>query len=168
MVQFTITIKQFGHQGEKTGWTYIEIPAHIAQKLNPGVKKGYRVKGKLDNYKIKAVSLIPMGGGVFIIPINATMRKATGKRKGAMLKVTLEVDKEPYKLNSELLDCLTDEPAAKKHFDSLPGSHRNYFSKWIDSAKTVQTKTKRIAMAVNALAKKWGYPEMIRNNRKEN
>jgi hypothetical protein len=26
MVQFTTTIKQFGKQGEKTGWTYIEIP----------------------------------------------------------------------------------------------------------------------------------------------
>jgi uncharacterized protein YdeI (YjbR/CyaY-like superfamily) len=108
-----------------------------------------------------------MGGGAFIIPMNAAMRKATGKRKGAMLKVTLEIDKEPYKLNAEFLDCLNDEPAAKKHFDSLPGSHRNYFSKWIDSAKTEQTKTKRIAMAVNALAKKWGYPEMIRNSRKE-
>jgi hypothetical protein len=49
----------------------------------------------------------------------------------------------------------------------LPGSHRNYFSKWIDSAKTDATKTKRIAMAVNALSKKWGYPEMMRNSRKE-
>jgi hypothetical protein len=41
MVQFTTTIKQFGKQGEKTGWTYIEIPADIAEKLIPGNKKGF-------------------------------------------------------------------------------------------------------------------------------
>ena len=167
MLQFTVNIKQFGQQGEKTGWTYIEIPADLANVLNPGVKKGYRVKGKLDNFKIKGVSLLPMGGGSFIIPFNAAMRKATGKRKGAMLKVTLEVDKEPFRLNADFLACLADDPVAKEYFESLPGSHRNYFSKWIDSAKTEPTKTKRITMAVNALSKKWGFPQMLRNSRKD-
>ncbi len=167
MVEFSVTIKQFGQQGEKTGWTYIEIPADIADKLNPGVKKSYRVKGKLDNYSIKGVSLMPMGGGAFIIPMNAAMRKGTGKRKGATLKVKLEPDKEPLKLNADFLACLADDPVAKNFFNSLPGSHRNYFSKWIDSAKTDPTRTRRIAMAVNALSKKWGFPEMLRYGKKE-
>ena len=60
------------------------------------------------------------------------------------------------------MECLADEPAASAFFQSLAGSHQRYFSKWIDSAKTEPTRTKRIALAVNALAKKWGYPEMIR------
>lgn len=167
MIQFTTSIKKFDRQGEKTGWTYIEIPAGIADELNPGIKKSYRVKGKLDNYRIKGVSLLPMGGGAFIIPLNATMRKGTGKRNGAMLKVSLEVDKEPLKLNTEFMDCLADDLPAKKHFESLPKSHQNYFSKWIESAKTEPTKIKRIAMAVNALSKKWGFPEMLRNSRKD-
>nr|MBP8244154.1 YdeI/OmpD-associated family protein [Chitinophagaceae bacterium] len=51
---------------------------------------------------------------------------------------------------------------AKAFFESLTGSHQRYFSKWIDSAKTEPTRVKRITMAVNALAKKWGYGEMIR------
>ncbi|HQV55523.1 MAG TPA: YdeI/OmpD-associated family protein, partial [Chitinophagaceae bacterium] len=46
------------------------------------------------------------------------------------------------------------------------GSHQKYFSKWIDAAKTEPTKVKRITMAVNALAKKVGYPEMIRAAKK--
>lgn len=166
MVQYTITIKQFGQKGEKTGWTYIEVPAGIADELNPGVKKSYRVKGKLDNFKINGVSLIPMGGGSFIIPMNATFRKGTGKKKGAMLDVKLEIDKEPLKLNIDFITCLNDDPPAKKYFDSLPKSHQNYFSKWIDAAKTEPTKVKRIAMAVNALSKSWGYPEMMRNSAK--
>ncbi len=45
MLKFTTTIKKFDKQGEKTGWTYIEIPAAIAQQLNPENRKSFRVKG---------------------------------------------------------------------------------------------------------------------------
>ena len=167
MVQFTATIKQFGKQGEKTGWTYIEIPAGIADELSPGNKKGFRVKGKLDNYPIKRIALLPMGGGIFIMPLNAAMRKGTGKRKGAMLKVQLLVDETPFQPNKDFMACLDDDPEAKKFFNTLTKSHRDYFSKWIDAAKTEQTITKRIALAVNALSRKMGFPEMLRSQRKD-
>ena len=167
MVQFTTTIKQFDQQGEKTGWTYIEVPSDIAEKLIPGNKKGFRVKGKLDNFPIKGIALLPMGGGNFILTLNADLRRGIHKKKGAMLNVKLQVDSEGYKLNEDFIACLNDDPIAKKHFDTLSRSHRNYFSKWIDSAKTERTKIKRIAMAVNALSKKWGYPEMMRNSKKD-
>jgi hypothetical protein len=167
MIVFTTAIKQFGQQGEKTGWTYIEIPADIADELIPGNKRAFRVKGKLDNYPIKRIALMPMGGGSFIMPLNITMRKGIGKKKGAMLKVQLQVDESAFQFNKDFMACLNDDPPAKKFFSSLPKSHQEYFSKWIDSAKTEPTKTKRIALAVNALSKKWGYPEMLRNSRKD-
>lgn len=167
MIQFTTTIKQFDKQGEKTGWTYIDIPSDIAQKLMPGNRKGFYVKGKLDSFSIKGNALLPMGNGNFILTLNADIRKGIRKKKGAMLKVSLQLDREGYKLNEDFMACLNDDPPARTFFDTLTGSHRNYFSKWIDSAKTEPTKTKRIAMAVNALSKKWGFPEMLRNGRKE-
>lgn len=162
MIEFTTTLHQFEEKGEKTGWTYISIPADLAQKLKPGNKKSFRVSGKLDSFSIKQVALIPMGGGSFIMAINADMRRGIGKRKGAMVTVKLTADKTQYQLNKDFMDCLNDEPAAMSFFKTLAGSHQRYFSKWIDSAKTDQTKTKRIAMAVTALAKKLGYGEMIR------
>ena len=164
VVCFTATLHKFEKQGEKTGWTYIEIPAEIVQKIKPGNKKEFKVKGKLDNYTISRVSLLPMGGGPFIMPVNATMRKAIGKRHGAMIKVQLEADDSAFVFNADFMECLDYEPEAKKFFQSLTGSHQRYFSKWIDSAKTEPTKTKRIAMAVNALAKKWDYGKMIRTS----
>lgn len=100
--------------------------------------------------------------------INATMRKTIGKRHGAMLKVQLEADDSPFVFNADFMDCLDDEPKAKVFFQTLPGSHQRYFSKWIDDAKTEPTKTKRIAMAVTALSKELGYPEMIRSQQKKN
>ena len=39
MVEFTATLEKFGKKGEKTGWTYIEIPADVAQEIKPGNKK---------------------------------------------------------------------------------------------------------------------------------
>ena len=161
-VKFIATIKKFDKQGEKTGWTYFEIPADIAEKIKPGNKKSFRVKGKLDDCKISGIAILPMGGGAFIMPLNAAMRKGIHKRHGAMLTVKLEEDKNPFQFNKDFLDCLVDEPVARSFFETLPGSHQRYFSKWIDDAKTEPTRTKRIAMAVNALAKKWGYAEMLR------
>lgn len=162
MVQFTATIHKYEAKGEKTGWTYFELSAGIIQELKPGNKKEFKVKGKLDNLVIKRVSVLPIGGGIFIMPLNAAMRKSLGKRHGAMLKVQLTEDKSVFVFNSDFMDCLDDDPAAKNFFQTLAGSHQRYFSKWIDSAKTEPTKTKRIAMAINALARKWGYSEMIR------
>lgn len=162
MVTFTTTIHRFDKQGEKTGWTYIEVPTELAQQLKPGNRKEFKVKGRLDAHPIKRLSVFPMGGGRFILVLNATLRKAIGKKQGAMLKVQLTEDKSEFVFNKDFMDCLNDEPSAKIFFESLTGSHQRYFSKWIDDAKTEPTKTKRIAMAVNALAKKWGYSEMIR------
>ena len=167
MIDFTATLNQFADQGEKTGWTYIEIPADLAQQLKPGTRKSFRVKGKLDNYKISGVALLPMGNGSFIMAINATIRKGIGKKKGAMVKVKLEVDKKEFQFNKDFMECLADEPAAAEFFQTLAGSHQRYFSKWIDDAKTVETKTKRIAWAVTALSKKQDFPEMLRSHQKK-
>jgi hypothetical protein len=165
MVQFTATIKQFGQMGEKTGWSYIEIPQDIAEQLKPGNKKSFTVKGKLDNYSFNAVALLPMGSGSFIMALKAEVRKKIGKRKGAMLKVQMEEDKKGYELNKEMRDCLNDEPRASVAFQKMPRSHQNYFSKWVESAKTEPTKAKRIAMVITAMLKGQNYAEMIRENK---
>lgn len=166
MHQYTTTILKFSKQGEKTGWTYIEIPADVAQAIFPGNKKSFRVKGKLDDYKFSGVSLLPMGEGNFIMPLKADVRKKIGKREGAMLKVELQHDKSEYSMNADFMECLNDDPEAKKFFDKFPGSHQRYFSKWIDDAKSIETKAKRIATAVNALARGMNYTEMIRAQKK--
>lgn len=162
MVRFTAVIHRFEKMGEKTGWTYIDIPPDLAQELKPGNKKEFKVKGKLDKHPLQRVSLLPMGGGRFILVLNAAIRKGIGKKQGALVSVQLVEDKSEFVFNKDFIDCLRDDPAAQQFFATLTGSHQRYFSKWIDEAKTEPTRVKRIAMAVNAMAKKMGYPEMIR------
>ncbi|MBN9295892.1 MAG: DUF1905 domain-containing protein [Filimonas sp.] len=167
MVKFTTIIQQFAKQGEKTGWTYIDIPQEIAEKIAPGNKKSIRVKGKLDSYSFEGISLLPMGGGDFILTLNGDVRKHIKKRKGDSIKVQLEIDPTAYELNNEFIECLKEEPEAYKFFNSLNKSRQGYFSKWIDSAKTEETKAKRIAQAINGLMKHMDYGAMIRSVQEE-
>ena len=122
MVQFTAQIQQFAEKGEKTGWSYVFIPPHIAEKLKPGTKKSFRVKGKLDAHPIAQQALLPMGDGGFILPLKSSLRKIICKNKGASVKLRLEEDNKPLEVSSELMLCLEDSPKAEKKFKSLPRS----------------------------------------------
>ncbi|MBK9270731.1 MAG: DUF1905 domain-containing protein [Saprospiraceae bacterium] len=162
-----VPIQKFQSKGEKTGWTYIEISAEQANQLNPGVKTSYQVKGQLDNIFISGVSMLPMGDGYFIIPLNADLRRKLRKKSGDQISIHLSLDQQGYQLNPDFLEYLETEQKAFKYFNQLPNSHQKYFSKWIDSAKSPSTRANRIAEAVSALNKHWGYAEMIRNRSKE-
>ena len=168
MIAFNTIILQFEQQGEKTGWNYIELPADLAQQLKPGNKRSFRVKGMLDAVAISGMAAMPMGEGAFILALNVDVRRAIHKNAGAMLSVKLEEDKE-YKvmMPEDLQECFDFEPDALTQFNTLAKSHRDYFIKWIDSAKTQSTREKRIVNTINAMLRKWDYGTMIREMRKE-
>lgn len=167
MITFTATIEKFDQKGEKSGWSYIRVPESVALQLQSTNRKGFRVKGRLDEYSIAGISLLPMGEGEFILPLNGTIRKHIGKGEGATLTVYIAVDQTPLVPPAELLDCLADEPDALQHFNSLTKGHQNYFIKHIEAAKTVETRAKRIALAVTALSRKMDFGEMIRSAKKD-
>ena len=100
--------------------------------------------------------------------LKADIRKAIHKREGAMLQVRLEVDTE-YKIEmpADLQECFDADPEAFEFFNSLVRSHRDYFVKWIDSAKTEATRIKRIVDTVNAASRRMSYSEMVRALKKE-
>ncbi|HVU96624.1 MAG TPA: YdeI/OmpD-associated family protein [Puia sp.] len=163
MIRFKTKILQFTvRMGEKTGWSYIRIPAKLAQQLKPDNKKSFRVKGKLDDYAIAGMALIPMGEGDFILALKAAIRKAIRKQAGDSLEVQLEIDKKEIVPPKELVECLADEPEAQKVFRALPKSHQNWYGNWVKSAKTEGTRTRRIAHIVDSLLKKMNFPEMMR------
>jgi len=168
MVEFTTMILQFAEQGEKTGWSYIEIPADIAQEMKPGNKKSFRVRGMLDAFPVRGMALMPMGEGNFIMALKAEVRKSIHKNAGAMLHVRLEPDDDfKIEIPADLQECFDFEPEALEFFNTLPKSHREYFIKWIDSAKTRETREKRIVNTINAMLRKWPYNVMLREMRKD-
>lgn len=167
MIAFDVTIELFQDKGEKSGWRYITLSTEQVQAILPNAKKIFQVKGMLDKHAIHGASLLPMGDGTFILPINATMRKAIKKSTGANIKVTLEIDDKPYTLHPDLINLLEEEAEAYNFFKSLAPSHQRYFSKWIDAAKTLTTKVNRLAACINALNQQWDYGTMIRAQKKQ-
>ncbi|MFT4063055.1 MAG: YdeI/OmpD-associated family protein [Edaphocola sp.] len=165
MITFSTTLHQFEEHGDKTGWTYIEIPPDIVQQVFPGNKKSFRVKGKLDNYPLETVAVQPLGNGNFILAVNAAMRKAIGKRSGAAVTLSMERDERKLAIAPELMACLQEDAEALQYFDTLAPSHQRYFSNWVADAKTGPTQTKRIAICLSALSRQLDFGTMIREQK---
>ncbi|ADY51972.1 Domain of unknown function DUF1905 [Pseudopedobacter saltans DSM 12145] len=158
-----VLIEKFKEKGEKTNWSYVFIPAEFANTLKPDNKKSFRIKGSIDNVAIKGIALLPYGNGDFIIPINQKLRKDLGKADGDKVLLMLEEDRE-FKMTipADLMDCLQDEEHLLQNFYAMAKSHQNYFIKWIQEAKTMDTRVKRISQTVTAMDNKWSYSEMTR------
>lgn len=166
MIYHKAEIEKFDAMGEKTGWSYVFIPQAIAQQIKPDEKKSFRVKGRIDQVEVGGVALLPMGEGDFIIPLKADLRKKLKKEEGATVELQLVFDADfKIEMPDDLEICLADEEHLMQQFLSMPKSHQNYFINWLNSAKTEATRTKRIIMIVDAMAKKYDYGQMIRESR---
>ncbi|MFY8129282.1 MAG: YdeI/OmpD-associated family protein [Chitinophagaceae bacterium] len=162
MVKFTTIIKKFAEKGEKTGWTYIEISANIALQLKPNNKKSFRVKGLINNNPIQAIALLPVGEGNFILTLNNDLRKKLTLRSGDEVNLQLELDNSVYELNKDLVECLKDDPTAFNFFYKMPRSHQNYYSKWIEQAKTQNGISNRITKVIVGLNQKLSFADTIK------
>lgn len=166
MVTFKAEIERFNDMGEKTGWTYVFIPFDLANQIKSDCRKSYRVKGRLDQVEIEGMSMVPMGEGNFIIPLNGAMRKKLRKERGAIVEVSLQ-EHADFKIDmpEDLEICLSDEAHLLQSFMKQPKSHRNYFINWLNTAKTEETRTKRIVKIVAAMDKGWDFGTMIREGK---
>jgi hypothetical protein len=167
MIYFKTEIEKYESNGEKTGWSYVHIPQKIADQIKPNSRRGFRVKGFLDELSVNGLSATPVKDDGFIIPLNKNLRKALRKEEGAMIELRLSFDAD-FKIEMpEVLEvCLAQEDGLLEYFLSLPKSHQNYFINWLNTAKTEPTLTKRLVMLVNAMALKQDFGAMIRANKK--
>jgi hypothetical protein len=163
MVFFEAEIEKFAKMGEKTGWTFVYVPAVIADKIKAGCKKSFRVKGKMDAVEIGGLAMTPMGEGNFIIALKASLRKELKKDEGAMLRLELEEDKDfKIEMPDDLELCLSDEPQLLENFLKMPKSHQNYYINWLNTAKTETTRTKRLTQIIVAMDKQLDFGQMMR------
>ncbi len=146
MVDNTFLLERFQAKG---GWTYVIIPGVAPDRSNPfGM---YRVRGSIDDFLISAYHLMPLGNGQLFLPVKAEIRKKIGKKEGDQVHVILYPDNEPVTIPEELLVCLQDDEMAHKIFLSYPEGEKKLFIDWIFSAKTEETKVRRIAKTLNKL-----------------
>lgn len=163
MIHFKAEIEKFDKKGEKTGWTYILVPSVQANQIKANFKKSFRVKGKIDEVQVAGLAMVPMGAGDFIIALKASLRKTLKKDLGNVVELALEEDKDfKIEMPEDLRSCLMDEAYLMEQFLKQAKSHQNYYINWINEAKTIDTRTKRIVLTVQAMEKKQSFSEMIR------
>jgi hypothetical protein len=166
MISFKAEIERFANMGEKTGWSYIFVPAALASDLNPNCRVSYRVQGLMDNVPIKGMAMIPMGEGNFLMALKASLRKQLRKEAGDELQVQLELDTTfKIELPVEMEMCLDEDEQCKANFLKLPKSHQNYYINWYNSAKTEATKIKRLTLIFKAMEDQMSFSEMMRANK---
>ena len=167
MVYLKTEIEKYESNGEKTGWSYVHIPQKIADQIKPNSRRGFRVKGFLDELAVNGLSATPVKDDGFIIPLNKNLRRTLRKEEGAVVELRMEFDADFKIVMPEVLEvCLAQEEGLLEYFLSLPKSHQNYFINWLNTAKTEPTHTKRLVMIVNAMALKQDFGAMIRANKR--
>lgn len=132
--------------GNNTG---IEVPADKLAEL--GSKKTPAVKVDLSGYSYK--STVAVVSGVFMIPLSAAHRKASGLGAGDSVEVVLELDQEPRTVEvPEDLRAALSEAGVKEAFDALSFSRRKEFVRQVEEAKAQATRERRIAKIVAGLS----------------
>ena len=136
----------------KGGWTFTIIPEVQPDKHSPF---GWvKVKGSIDGYEFENYRLQPMGDGYLFFAVKAEIRKAIKKEAGDVVRIILYRDNDPLEIPKELVDCLKDEPNAYENFRQLTEGEQKKFVDWIYSAKTDQTKVKRIVATIDKVVKR--------------
>ena len=134
----------------KGGWTYAAIP-EIVQDRHAWF--GWvKVRGSIDSYELKNYKLMPMGNGKLFLPVKAEIRKKIGKQAGDWVHVVLYADIAPLVMEDDFMICLSEEPAAYQTFLGCSEGEKKELLDWIYSAKTDDTKVRRIAETIDRLS----------------
>jgi hypothetical protein len=143
-VRFRTTIVQSGKS-----ITGIEVPADVVARLGTGKRMPVRVRINGFTYR----GSIAVMGGKFMISLSAENRKNAGVAGGDEVEVDLELDTAPREVTvpADLAAALARDPVAKRVFEALSYSRKQVHTLSVDSAKTDETRARRVAKAIEAL-----------------
>jgi len=132
--------------GNNTG---IEVPPEVIEALGAGRKPPVNVTVNGYSYR----STVAVMGGRYMISFSSDKRAATGIQGGDPITVDLEVDTAPrtVEVPDDLAAALTAASGALEAFDALAPSARKAHVANVESAKTPDTRERRIAAIVTRL-----------------
>jgi hypothetical protein len=143
-MRFHTTIEQSG----KTA-TGIRIPDEVVEALGKGKRPPVRVT--INGYTYR--STVAVLGGVFMVGVSAEDRAGAGVAGGDEVDVDIELDTQPRELSipPDLAEALDREPDAKRTFDGLSHSNRQWHVLSVEGAKTPETRQRRIDRSIVTL-----------------
>lgn len=128
--------------------TGIEVPEPVMDELGGG--KRPLVKVKVNTYSYR--SAVAVMDGKSMISMSAAHRETGGFHGGDPVTVTLELDTEPrtVEIPEDLKSALTAANTMAEFEKSAPSMKKEYV-RWVEDAKTPETRERRIAKTVEKL-----------------
>jgi len=127
----------------------LEVPAEIVQGLGGGGHP--KVSVTVNGYTFRT-SIARMGGR-FMLGVSAERRTAAGVSAGDVLDVDVELDTAPREVDvpEELAAALAADAKAKEFWDTLSYSKQQWHTLQVTSAKTEETRDRRIEKSIGML-----------------
>jgi hypothetical protein len=129
--------------------TGVEVPPEVVAELGSGKRPPVRVTIGGHTYR----STIAPRGDVFKLGISAENREAAGVAAGDEVDLDIELDTEPREVTvpPDFAAALDGDDGAKRFFEGLSFSQKQWFVLGIEDAKTAATRERRIDKAVARL-----------------
>jgi hypothetical protein len=129
--------------------TGMRVPDEVVEALGAGKRPPVRITINGHTYR----NTIAVYGDEYLVGVSAEHRAAAGVKAGDELDVDIALDTAPREVAvpADLAAALDAEPAARRTFDALSYSNRNYIVTQVEGAKSDETRQRRIAKAVDAL-----------------
>ena len=129
--------------------TGIRVPEEVVTTLGAGKRPAVRATVAGHTYR----TTIAPRGGAFKLPVSAENREQSGVAAGDVVDVDIELDTEPREVAvpADFADALDRAADAKRFFDGLSYSQKQWFVIGIEQAKQLETRQRRIGKAVERL-----------------
>ena len=130
--------------GNNTG---IVVPPELIEQLAGGKRPAFIVE--VNGYEYR--NTVGIMGGKYMISVSAAVRKDTGLKGGDPIHVNLTVadTPRPVDLPTDFAAALAAAEGARAFFDHLSGSLQRYHIDLVNSAKTEETRQRRIDKAID-------------------
>jgi hypothetical protein len=85
-------------------------------------------------------------GGVGHVVVNRAVKAATGVDAGDRVRVEMELDTEPraVEVPDDLRAALDRDPEVANAFDRMSFTHRREYVEWVEQAKRLETRARRV------------------------
>jgi hypothetical protein len=135
-------------QGDKTA-TGIRIPDDVVEALGAGKRPPVRIT--LHGYTYR--STVAVMGGDYMVGVSADVRRNAGVAGGDEIDVDIELDTAPREIAvpADLGAALDADHGARRTFDGLSYSNKSWHVLQVESAKSEETRRRRIARSVEIL-----------------
>ncbi|MER5624135.1 YdeI/OmpD-associated family protein [Streptosporangium sp. NPDC002544] len=143
-MRFRVTLELAG----KTA-TGFQVPDEVVADLGAGKRPPVRVTINGHSYRSTVASM----GGRYMVGISAENRTHAGVSAGDDVVVNLELDTEPREVTvpADLAEAIDRDAEAKRFFDTLSYTKKQWFVLSVEGAKKPETRQRRLTETIALL-----------------